>query len=67
MFALVRMHEDPDGVKDHERVVAYGLELPDGTAATVGADGHGFGSWTNAERAALRLDSDLVWLGGGEN
>ncbi|MFF0306006.1 hypothetical protein ACFYSC_01195 [Streptosporangium sp. NPDC004379] len=67
MFALARLFEDSDGVKGRERVLPYGLELPDGTAATVGADGHGFGSWTNAERAALRLDSDLVWLGGGEN
>lgn len=62
MFALVQEFDEDDGESLTE-VVAYGLALPDGTAATVGANGHGFGRWTNAHRAAWRLRSDLVWFG----
>lgn len=62
MFALVQEFDEDDGESLTE-VVAYGLALPDGTAATVGANGHGFGRWTNPHRAAWRLRSDLVWLG----
>ncbi|MEV8636350.1 hypothetical protein AB0395_32320 [Streptosporangium sp. NPDC051023] len=60
VFALVQgFEDDEEGVAG---VVAYGLELPCGTAATVGVD-RGFGRWSSALSAATRLDSDLVWLG----
>ncbi|MFI6454855.1 hypothetical protein ACIBF6_25215 [Streptosporangium amethystogenes] len=65
MFALVQEFDEDDerdGPSSPE-VVAYGLALPDGTAATVTRNGYGFGRWTNAHRAARRLGSDLVWLG----
>ncbi|MER5627163.1 hypothetical protein [Streptosporangium sp. NPDC002544] len=65
MFALVQEFDEDDerdGPRSPE-VVAYGLALPDGTAATVTRSGYGFGRWTNAHRAAHRLGSDLVWLG----
>ncbi|MER5649207.1 hypothetical protein [Streptosporangium sp. NPDC002524] len=69
MFALVQeFYEEGEGEDDGEsvtEVVAYGLTLPGGTAAIVGANGHGFGRWTSAHSAARRLHSDLVWLGGG--
>ncbi|OUC98034.1 hypothetical protein [Streptosporangium minutum] len=61
MFALVQ----ETGEDDEEiavEVVAYGLALPCGTAATVGVV-NGFGRWTSAHSAASRLRSDLVWLG----
>ncbi|WP_326638024.1 hypothetical protein OG884_28815 [Streptosporangium sp. NBC_01755] len=65
MFALVQELDEDDerGRASSPEVVAYGLALPDGTAATVSRNGYGFGRWTNAHRAAHRLGSDLVWLG----
>lgn len=65
MFALVQEFYEDDG-ESFTEVVAYGLALPGGTAATVGATGHGFGRWTSAHSAARRLHSDLVWLGDGD-
>ncbi|MEV7013117.1 hypothetical protein [Streptosporangium sp. NPDC051022] len=60
VFALVReLDEDEEEVA--ETIVAYGLELPCGTAATVGVD-HGFGRRRSALSAATRLGSELVWL-----
>ncbi len=64
LFALIQeCGGDDEGVVTE--VVAYGLTLPGGTAATFGANGHGFGRWTSAHSAARRLRSDLVWLGDG--
>lgn len=63
MFALVQ----ETGEDDEEivvEVVAYGLALPCGTAATVGVV-NGFGRWMSAPSAASRLCSDLVWLENG--
>ncbi|MGC5011882.1 hypothetical protein ACLQ2R_14050 [Streptosporangium sp. DT93] len=62
VFALVQEFGDHDeeGVAE---VVAYGLALPGGEAATVGVTARGFGSWRSADSAAHRLRSDLVWLG----
>lgn len=69
MFALVQeFYEEDEGEEDGEsvtEVVAYGLALPGGTVATVGANGNEFGRWTSAHSAARRLHSDLVWLGDG--
>ncbi|GAA4190403.1 hypothetical protein GCM10022252_28670 [Streptosporangium oxazolinicum] len=62
MFALVQEFDDPDG-EGLSEVVAYGLVLPGGEAATVGVTARGFGSWRSADSAAYRLHSDLVWLG----
>ncbi|MFJ2033855.1 hypothetical protein [Streptosporangium sp. NPDC087985] len=64
MFALVQEfdEDDEDDGQSSREVVAYGLVLPDGTAATISRNGNGFGRWTNAHRAARRLSSDLVWL-----
>lgn len=55
-FALVQEIDEGE-----TEVVAYGLELPDGIAATVGVV-QGFGRWQSARNAARRLHSDLVWL-----
>ncbi|MFG2090425.1 MULTISPECIES: hypothetical protein [unclassified Spirillospora] len=61
LFALVRevLGED-DAVL--EEVVAYGIVLPDGSAATVPLSGRGFGRWLTPESASRRMVSDLVWL-----
>ncbi|MBB4918246.1 hypothetical protein [Streptosporangium saharense] len=53
-FALVR-----------GEVLAYGVTLPGGQAATVRADGGAHGLWNSAQSAAKRLRSDLVWFGDG--
>ncbi|WP_214410876.1 hypothetical protein [Sphaerisporangium fuscum] len=45
------------------RVVAVGMALPGGGAATVATDGREFGRWGSADRAARRLHSECVWLG----
>ncbi|MEU8379700.1 hypothetical protein [Streptosporangium sp. NPDC048865] len=50
---------------DHDRegaaeVVAYGLALPGGEAATVGVTCRGFGTWRSADSTAHRLRSDPV-------
>ncbi|MEU8207060.1 hypothetical protein [Streptosporangium sp. NPDC049046] len=58
VFALVQEFGE-----DVPEVVAYGLALPGGEAATVGVTARGFGSWRSADSAAYRLHSDLVWLG----
>lgn len=68
VFALVQEFGEDDetgegGEEIVTEVVAYGLALPDGTAATVGLIGHGFGRWRSPYSAASRLHSDLVWLG----
>ncbi|MER7205547.1 MULTISPECIES: hypothetical protein [Streptosporangium] len=59
VFALVQ--EGWEG--EQAEVVAYGLTLPCGQAATIGADGRGHGLWNSAQSAARRLHSDLVWFG----
>ncbi|WP_142260309.1 hypothetical protein [Thermopolyspora flexuosa] len=59
MFALVR-DDDEDGAE----VVAYGLSLPGGDAATIGVRRPTFGYWTSAQSAARRLRSELIWLEG---
>ncbi|WP_433362765.1 hypothetical protein [Streptosporangium sp. CA-115845] len=64
VFALVQEAEG-EGEEIMARLVAYGLALPGGDAATVGAV-RGFGRWTSARSAAYRLGSDLVWLGDGD-
>lgn len=58
LFALVQGFEEEGAAG----VVAYGLEMPCGAAATVGVV-QGFGRWRSAYSAASRLHSDLVWLG----
>ncbi|WP_440104274.1 hypothetical protein [Streptosporangium sp. H16] len=65
-FALVQEFGDHEGEGVAE-VVAYGLALPGGEAATVGVTARGFGSWQSADSAAYRLRSDLVWLGEADN
>lgn len=64
MFALVRQAEGEDE-EIMARLVAYGLALPGGDAATVGAI-RGFDRWMSPRSAAYRLGSDLVWLGDGD-
>lgn len=65
LFALIQeCAGDNEGVMTE--VVAYGLTLPGGAAATVGVNGNGFGRWTSAHSAARRLHSDLLWLGDGD-
>jgi hypothetical protein len=61
LFVLVR--EDPgEGDAVVDEVVAYGIVMPDGSAATVPISGRGFGRWLTAESASRRMRSELVWL-----
>lgn len=61
LFVLVQegFYEDGAAVRV---VVAYGIALPDGAAATVFARGHGFARWISPESASRRTHSDLVWV-----
>ncbi|MFI0373300.1 hypothetical protein ACH35V_36035 [Actinomadura sp. 1N219] len=61
LFMLVRedLDEDDEVVRE---VVAYGIALPGGAAATVAARGSGFGRWISPESASRRLCSELVWV-----
>ena len=59
-FVLVREELDADDSVVRE-VVAYGIALPDGGAATVPAEGCSFGRWLSPESAARRLDAEVVW------
>ncbi|GGK85239.1 hypothetical protein Sme01_29920 [Sphaerisporangium melleum] len=61
LFALIRDEGDD---KPAMRVIALGVSLPHGGAATVGMDGHGFGRWGSVQRAAFGLGCEYVWLGG---
>lgn len=61
LFILVREDFDEDDVVVRE-VVAYGIALPDGAAATIPAKGNGFGRWISPQSASRRLHSDLVWI-----
>jgi hypothetical protein len=54
--------EDEVAVTLTREVVAYGIALPDGAAATVSATGQAFGRWQSPESASRRLSSELVWL-----
>jgi hypothetical protein len=53
---------DRSGVAVRE-VVAYGIALPNGSVATVGASGRGFAQWASLDSASERMCSELVWLG----
>ncbi|QFG25016.1 hypothetical protein [Actinomadura sp. WMMB 499] len=60
LFLLVQEDlDDADAVV--REVVAYGIALPDGAAATVSLRGSGFGRWLSPESAARRLRAELVW------
>ncbi|MEU7988870.1 hypothetical protein AB0B56_28800 [Streptosporangium canum] len=60
MFALVQEFDEDDEIVTE--VMAYGLALPEGGAATVGVAASGFGRWISADSAASRLGCDLVWI-----
>ena len=45
-----------------DEVVAYGIVMPDGSAATVPLGGRGLGWWCTPESASRRMFSELVWL-----
>ena len=58
LFALVQEDEDEDE-QLVRHVMAYGIELPGGEAATVGAvPGH----WPSADSASECVGSDVLWL-----
>jgi hypothetical protein len=61
LFALVYEGDDENDQIVRE-VMAYGIALPNGSAATVGAAGSGWGRWRSACSASRRTGSDLVWL-----
>ncbi|TYB46728.1 hypothetical protein [Actinomadura chibensis] len=61
LFVLVQEDLDEDYAVIRE-VVAYGIALPGGAAATVFARGGGFGRWISPESASRRLHSELVWV-----
>ncbi|TDC73667.1 hypothetical protein [Actinomadura sp. 7K507] len=64
LFALVREdYGEDDAVV--EEVVAYGVALPDGSAATVPLSGRGLGRWLTPQSASRRMLSELVWLSPG--
>jgi hypothetical protein len=61
LFVLVREESgENDAVVDE--VVAYGIAMPDGSAATVPPGGRGFGRWLTPESASRRMCSKVVWL-----
>jgi hypothetical protein len=62
MFALVQEWDD-DNVQPVRKVVAFGIALPNGAVATVGASGWGFAHWASLDTASRRMCSELVWLG----
>lgn len=57
LFALIQEDEDEDEVV--RQVAAYGIELPDGEAATFGTVR---GRWCSADSASYRTDSNVLWL-----
>ena len=61
LFALVREDWD-EGDQVIPEIVAYGIALPNGSAATFGANRTSFGRWRSAERASGAFHSELVWL-----
>ncbi|TDC63697.1 hypothetical protein E1200_21760 [Actinomadura sp. GC306] len=61
LFALVREDCGEDDVVVEE-VLAYGIAMPDGSAATVPLSGRGFGRWLTPVSASRRMLSELVWL-----
>jgi hypothetical protein len=63
LFALVR--DDAEDETEAE-VVAYGIALPDGAAATVGVRHPMTGRWISPHTAAARLHSELIWFGEGD-
>ncbi|GAA4240777.1 hypothetical protein GCM10022254_66830 [Actinomadura meridiana] len=61
LFALVREDlGEGDAVLDE--LVAYGIVMPDGSAATVPLSGHWFARWLTPESASRRMGSEVVWL-----
>lgn len=54
--------DDQENDRTVREVMAYGIELPDGAAATVGVAMPGGGRWLSADSASRRMNSDLVWL-----
>ncbi|GII79195.1 hypothetical protein Sru01_41770 [Sphaerisporangium rufum] len=64
VFARIRDQGHGEDERSDLRVVALGLALPDGGAATVEVGGNGFGRWGSAERAAWVLGGECVWLRG---
>jgi hypothetical protein len=58
LFALVQEFDEEDAVV--REIVAYGIAMPDGSAAT--CKGPTFARWQSAESASRRLCSELVWL-----
>lgn len=65
LFVLVQdvvESEDEAEVRLMPEVVAYGIALPDGAAATVSATGRDFGRWQSPESASRWLSSELVWV-----
>lgn len=61
LFALVREDFGQDDAVVEE-IVAYGIVLPDGSAATVPLSGRGFGRWLTPKSASRRMCSELIWL-----
>jgi hypothetical protein len=60
LFVLVQEFDEHDAVV--QEVVAYGIALPDGSAATISPQGWSSGRWRSPESASRRLCSDLLWL-----
>jgi hypothetical protein len=61
LFALIQEDED-----EHEQAVrtitAYGIELPNGEATTIGDATVCLGRWNSAGNACQGMYSELVWL-----
>ncbi|WP_424531928.1 hypothetical protein ACOZ38_17805 [Sphaerisporangium viridialbum] len=60
LFALLRDADEECG--DEGGVELYGVQLPDGMAATITANGRPHGCWSSSVRVADRLGLRLVWL-----
>ncbi|SBT40522.1 hypothetical protein [Micromonospora narathiwatensis] len=59
-FALAR-YADGD---DSPAVVAWGIELPNGSAVSVGVDGEAVAVCSRATHCELIHDAELVWIDG---
>ncbi|MFG1761047.1 hypothetical protein [Micromonospora echinofusca] len=59
-FALVRY---PDG-NDTQVVIAWGMELPDGSAVSLNAEGQAIAVCSRAAHCELIHSAELVWIDG---
>ncbi|MEU9886652.1 hypothetical protein [Sphaerisporangium sp. NPDC051011] len=60
LFALLRYPDEEYG--DDGGVELYGVQVPDGSVATITVSGRPHGCWSSCDRVAGQLGLHLVWL-----